>query len=210
MDKHLTWKNHINNLYQRVHYTLRTLYKLKNFLSVKQKTYLVQTLIFPLFDYCDVIYNDMSAELSRKIQRLHNTCVRFVFNLKYYDHITPYLHKLGWLPLHLKRELHILCRTYSILRTETPDYLFAKYTYLSAHGRNTRGENLLLIPKHHTVMYEKSFLTSSTKLWNNIPARVRDTHSRAKFKLMCTEELHKKGNNDLILPGIIIVIQHCD
>nr|CAD7411861.1 unnamed protein product [Timema poppensis] len=54
---------------------------------------------------CDV-FSDLTEILATRLQGLHNVCVRYIFNLKYRDHATPDLRKLGWMRLEQSRELH--------------------------------------------------------------------------------------------------------
>ncbi|KAJ4434714.1 hypothetical protein ANN_23282 [Periplaneta americana] len=42
----------------------------------------MQTLVTPHFDYCDVLLSDLSSELSVKLQRAQNMCVRYVCNIR--------------------------------------------------------------------------------------------------------------------------------
>ncbi|KAJ4434898.1 hypothetical protein ANN_23469 [Periplaneta americana] len=51
----------------------------------------VKTLVFPHFDYADILLTDLSSDNKMKLQRAHNLCVRFVSNVRKYDHITPSL-----------------------------------------------------------------------------------------------------------------------
>ncbi|KAJ4428820.1 hypothetical protein ANN_25813 [Periplaneta americana] len=55
-----------------------------------------QTLVMPYLDYCDVLYSDLSVELSLRLQRVHNACVRFIFNSRRYDHVSEYFSYLGF------------------------------------------------------------------------------------------------------------------
>ncbi|KAJ4450587.1 hypothetical protein ANN_02012 [Periplaneta americana] len=55
------------------------------------KKSLVQTLAFPYFDYADILLTDLSSDNKMKLQRAHNLCVRFVSDVRKYDHITPSL-----------------------------------------------------------------------------------------------------------------------
>ncbi|KAJ4427844.1 hypothetical protein ANN_25623 [Periplaneta americana] len=66
---------------------------------------------------------DLSSELSVKLQRVQNMCVRYVCNIRRYDHISPSFASLSWLRLKERRTLDSLSLLFRILHTSTPNYL---------------------------------------------------------------------------------------
>ena len=71
--------------------------RLKNIIPQPLKKYLVQSLLFPLFDYADSVYQDLTDESAYKLQKVQNSCVRFICNILKYDHISPYYNNLSLL-----------------------------------------------------------------------------------------------------------------
>ena len=59
-----------------------SLKRLQNFLPIRTKTALAQTLLLPLLDYADVCYPDANEEILDKLDRLQNMCIRFIFGLQ--------------------------------------------------------------------------------------------------------------------------------
>ena len=60
---------------------------------------LVQAVIMARIDYCNgLLYNVPAAHLS-KLQRLQNTAARLIAFTPKFDHISPVLFKLHWLPV---------------------------------------------------------------------------------------------------------------
>jgi len=60
------------------------------------------------------------------INRLHqfqNSAARIVTNTRKYDHITPILQKLHWLPVRQRIYLKILLVTYKSINDMVPEYL---------------------------------------------------------------------------------------
>ncbi|KAJ8710105.1 hypothetical protein PYW07_009471 [Mythimna separata] len=186
LDSTLGWQSQVSSVCQKVNGTLRCLYRLRNFLPAKTKIMLVQTLIFPIIDYGDVCYFDLNAVLLDKIDRLLNNCIRFIFNLKKYDHVSNFRSELKWLPIRQRRSLRALTTLFSLLHSPTPpSYLITHFQYLcSSHAKNLRSSNnlLLLCPSHTSDFVHSSFYIQSILLWNALPLDIRTAESRYAFK----------------------------
>lgn len=59
------------------------------------RKHLVEALVFPLVDYCCLVYDGLCEELSSRVQRLINMGIRYVFGARWDEHITPYRMRLG-------------------------------------------------------------------------------------------------------------------
>ncbi|KAJ4433995.1 hypothetical protein ANN_16314 [Periplaneta americana] len=82
MDCHLEWNEQVNHTSKKIFSIIHSLKRLKNFLPDKLKLILVQTLVMPHFDYCDIILSNLNANLSNRLQRVHNACVRYICNIR--------------------------------------------------------------------------------------------------------------------------------
>jgi hypothetical protein len=51
---------------------------------------LAHALLMPILDYADVCYTNVTEELLKKLERLQNLAIRFVFGLRKYDRILEY------------------------------------------------------------------------------------------------------------------------
>ena len=56
-------------------------------MSKKSKIILVKSYILSQFNYSSIILQNLSKTLSDKIQKFQNTSVRYILNLKKFDHI---------------------------------------------------------------------------------------------------------------------------
>ncbi|KAJ4438719.1 hypothetical protein ANN_14666 [Periplaneta americana] len=59
---------------------------IEEFSTLFHEKMLVQTLVMPHFDYCDILLTDLSVTSAQRLQRVHNMCVRFVCNIRRADH----------------------------------------------------------------------------------------------------------------------------
>ena len=151
----------------------------------------------PYFDYCDVLYSDLSVELSMRLQRVHNACVRFIFNSRRYDHVSEYFFQLSWLRLRERRSVHSLCLLYQILNNSTPIYLVPRFTLLASHhNRDTRSQhNLVLsIPFHQTSLYSASFTIHTARSWNSLSQEIRSSRSLKSFKYTLLRNVFNEQN----------------
>ena len=140
------------------------------------------SLLFPIIDYCSLVYCDISKEQDSTIQRILNRGVRYVYGVKRFDHVTPLRRELGWLRAEGRRSYFMACFLFKLLRTETPSYLanlFATRVYL----RPPRGEpEPLAVPRCRTEALRRSFHVSAAYLWNSLPPRIRSASTISTFK----------------------------
>ena len=185
LNHHLTWAEQVNSVSRRAFGALHSLYRLKNFLPERIKIKLVQSLVFPIVDYCDIAFLDVNHEQAKRLQRIQNACIRFVFDLKYSEHLTSYFAKVEWLKLSDNRNFYKLILLYKILQIKDPQYLYNRFQHLSDfHSRNTRSRerSLLSIPAHKLNFYANSFTVTSAGLWNKLPPEIHVSSSIVTFK----------------------------
>lgn len=195
IDSTLSWRAQVTSVCQRVTGSLRALYRLRNFLPSSVKTQLVQTLIFPIIDYADVCYYDLNADLLNKLDRLLNNCIRSVFNLRKYDHISAHRMQLKWLPIRLRRQQRALTTLFSYLDSpSSPTYLASYFQYTCANHtkflRSSQNRHLQCI-SHRTDFFHSSFFIQAVILWNALPKEIRMATSRNSFKFKVREHLLK-------------------
>ncbi|CAG9794380.1 unnamed protein product [Diatraea saccharalis] len=157
---------------KKLHFSLHSLKCLQNFLPLKTKISLVQTLLFPILDYADACYLDATEELLNKLERLQNVCIRFIFGLRKYDHISQFRSQLKWLPIRHRRNAHVLSTLYNILyNPSAPSYLRNLFHLSRAQDKPCRSNvrTSLAIPTHHSDFFSYSFTVHAARLWNALP-----------------------------------------
>ena len=85
----LTWKPQKNAVTKKVNGGLYGLRFIKLCLSEELRKRLVMALVILHLDYCSVVYLDASANLRTRIQRLSNYCIRYIYEVRMYERITP-------------------------------------------------------------------------------------------------------------------------
>ena len=156
----LSWNPHVAQISSKVHGVLHKLRSKAWLLSTEVKTLLVQSLVNPHIDYASLIYNDIPNYLNLKVQRLINAGIRYIFNLKNDEHITPYRLNLGWLKVENRRRFLLGCLIYKILKEKRPAYLYDKIVHMFTDVRRSARLQTakIVIPTSRTTVYKLSFV----------------------------------------------------
>ena len=82
-------------------------------------------------------------------------------------------------------QYHICLTVYKSITGQAPDYISSMVTYVSEHHeRQTRSTvlDLLHIPRSHSDYFDRAFSVQGPKLWNSLPADIRNSTSINRFK----------------------------
>jgi len=74
-------------------------------------------------DYCNSLLYDISDYNINPLQRIQNSAARIVTDSRKYDHFTPILQKLHWLPIRQRIHFKILLITDKSINDMAPEYL---------------------------------------------------------------------------------------
>lgn len=161
-------------------------------MPIKFKKQIAMQLLFPQFDYACVTFLDLTTEQEYLLQKQQNKAVRFIFSLPRYAHITPYIKKLNWLPLCLRRQYFLLTQMYKVLKFQRPLYLYNLVKpFLIKVDRDTiqtRSNLVFKIPFKTKKIYDHSFTIAAMKAWNELELKLRNIDKLSIFK----NEIRKK------------------
>ena len=192
----LSWAPHVAKVGQKVFASFHSLKCLQNFLPVSTKITLVNSLLVPIIDYADVCCTDITEALLDKLERLLNLCIRYIYGIRKYDHVSQYRAELKWLNIRNRRNVHVACMIYKILNcTLSPEYLRERFSFQQFVGRIPRTfyNKFLTTPERRTDYYAYSFTCVAAQLWNSLPVGIREAPSIDVFKSRVSEHfLHKQ------------------
>ena len=101
------------------------LYYFRKRTNLRLRKHLIQMLLFPVIDYCCLVYNNLSNDVNSRLQKLVNSGIRYIYSLKWWEHITPYRRELGWLTTTARAKYFAANLLRKIFNTATPFYLLA-------------------------------------------------------------------------------------
>ena len=127
-----------------------------------------------------------------KLQRIQNSLARVITNTSKYQHITPTLKKLHWLPIKQRIDYKICLLTYKTLTNQQPTYLYNSLSFPS-HSVSTRSSDSLVlsIPYVRSSLGKRAFSVIGPRLWNSLPPDTRNSSSLPIFRSRLKTHLFK-------------------
>ena len=138
----------------------------------------MHTLVHSRLDYCNSVLVAL-ALVSLQLQSVLNSAARLIFGLKRFDHITPALMDLHWLP-YPQRITYKLCMImFECLRGFVPAYLADYCTSTSSvSGRSalrSAAHGDIVVPSHRTDWGLRSFAVAGLSSCNALPVGLRSS-----------------------------------
>lgn len=170
LDNNLRFKDHVTGLLKKSYTMLRLLYRNIYILNFKLRKKLCETLVLPILSYCNIIYFPCLDKFTQyRIQKVQNSCCRFVFKLRKYDHVSQKINELGWLKMQSLYKYNLSVFVHNIISSSVPAYLREKFVFArNIHKANLRSKEKLSLPKYRTTMFRRSFSYNSISLYNNL------------------------------------------
>ena len=144
---------------------------------------MINAYVFSKRYYCSSVWSSTSACNIRKLLYVQNFAARTICNVKKYDHISPVLRNLRWLPVKTQLYCRDATLTFKCMTDQAPEYLKSTHiTRGSVSGRMTRNFQRLNIPLFKTATGQKTFYYKSVSIWNKLDPSLKWCKSPASFK----------------------------
>ena len=190
-DDVMSMSNHVTSLSRNVSYHLRNIARIRRFMDFNTSSNVIRSLVLSRLDNGNALLLGTNLSHIDRLQKLQNWAAKLVFCAKKYDHVTPYLKQLHWLPIKDRIIFKILLYVYKSLNGHAPDYLSSCLTrYSSTQSRpglrSSSDLTRLAIPKLPSNSLvsaaDKSFSLAAPDIWNKLPKRLRNSSSLDSFK----------------------------
>ena len=162
----------------------KTIAAIRKYLSSDDTQTLIHAFVSSRLDFCNSLLVGVPASLITRMQHLQNAAARIVVRSGKYEHVSPILRSLHWLPVQYRIRFKILLTVYKALHGSSAGYI-TNLLSLYEPPRNLRSstQHLLAVPRTNLVNCgDSSFQVCGPKLWNDLPADIRTTSSVETFK----------------------------
>ncbi|CAB4018297.1 Hypothetical predicted protein, partial [Paramuricea clavata] len=151
IDSYLTYDQHITNLVSSCMNSLCQINRVKKCFDKEALTLIVSALVMNKMFYCSTVWSNTSSTNIKKLQLVQNFACRIITNIGKFDHISPGLRELNWLPVKEQLLLREAIMMYKCVNELVPHYLSDLFTKRSdIHQRDTRSHDSLQIPLYKT------------------------------------------------------------
>ena len=165
LDKHLTWKDHIQKISNRISCSIGVINRLKRFIPQPILKIIYNSMILPYLNYSILTWGTKS----KRLQKLQKWAIRTITNSKYNSHCDPLFKKLHLLKIQGVYTLSCLKFYYRYTNKSLPSYFETIFDVTHPpHDYNTR--NRLA---YHPPISRTSLAKSSIRF--RIPHIVKDT-----------------------------------
>ena len=182
IDQELKWNAHIENLCTRTSKLVNFLGRLRVFINECNLKLIYRTIILPLFDYADVVFDSSSQKYTDQLQKLQNRAGRIILGIDPYKHISNHaIHQtLNWESLKSRRVKHTLSLAYKSINNLSAPYMQDLFEFIS-HQYSLRSDGNLVLPKPHTESCKRMFSYRGASYFNDLPRDVKSSHSYKSF-----------------------------
>lgn len=126
---------------------------------------------------------------------MQNAAARLVTGTRRFEHITPVLAALHWLPVKFRVDFKILLLTFKALHGLAPSYLTDLLKpYVPDRNLRSSDSALLVVPKSRLITKgDRAFSIKAPRLWNSLPKDLRLASSVTTFKSLLKTHFYKKA-----------------
>lgn len=195
LDKTLSLSSQINAMCKSSFFHIRNIARIRKFLSFSTTEKLIHAFVTSKVDlYNALLYGVPKYELS-KLQRVLNAAARLLTNTRKYDHISPILKQLHWLPIEQRVLFKIITITFKALHGQAPSYISDIITpYVPARALRSSNASRLAPRQYHLKTYGmRAFAVAAPYLWNLLPEDMRKCDNYSLFKIKLKTHLFKKA-----------------
>ena len=129
--------------------------------------------MFSKLYYCSSVWSNTSSSNIRKLQGVQNFAARIVFGTRKFDHVSPALKDLRWIPLKSHLYLREAILAFKSMTGQVPNYLSSNFI--------SRG-NISGSISGYQSPGQRSFYYRTVTLWNALKPHFKLSESPIIFK----------------------------
>jgi hypothetical protein len=182
IDKHITWKNHINNISSKMSRAIFVINRIKHILPHDALTSLYYALIHSQISYGLSAWGNGAT--AQRIFLLQKRAIRIINKKKYRSHTEPLFKSNNILKLDDMYKQQVALFMYDLQAQNLPKSFENYIGHENTQTSNivTRQQNQIYKQRPRTLFSSKLPKHNFPNIWNNIEINIRNSKSRSAFK----------------------------
>ena len=183
LNSNLTYNDHVTKTVSTCMSRLGQINRVKHVLDKDTLTIVVNCLVFSKLFYCSNVWSNTTESNLDKVQKVQNFACRIVSGVKKFDHITPVLRAMQWLPIRQLFYYRNAVMAFNCVTGCTPDSFTDQFIKRSdVSMRTTRNSQKLQIPLLKSATGQRSFYYRTVKIWNTLDPSLKLSKTLQEFK----------------------------
>ena len=196
-DSQLNMDKHIGNVSRTCYMHLNKIGRIRKYLTPDATRSLVNATFTARLDYANSLLYGITKHNISKLQRIQNTSARIITQTRKYEHITPILMELHWLPVFQRINFKILIQVYKAQNELSLQYVRSMVReYVPGRSLRSADHFLLETPRSTTSYGKRTFEMATGTLWNELPIAAKHAKSLNIFKKLVKTFLFNKVFNN--------------
>ena len=172
---------------------IRNLYHIRESLNFDTRKLLIINFVLSTLDYCNILLINCSDKDLRPLKLILNRCIRFIFHIRFRQHVTSFYKKLHFLTIRKRIQFKACLLAHKIFYSAAPDYLLQEFKQfvpnLEMSLRRDAGRDNFMFDTMGDDVRGKQINYSIKRQWNSLPRRIRECSQICIFKRMLKTEL---------------------
>lgn len=197
MDSDVSMRTHVARTVSCCFSALRQIRSIRRSVSRPVLLSLVVSMVLARLDYGSATLAGLPNQQFDRLQSVLNASARLVCSSRKYDHITPLLRDLHWLPFPERVTFRLAALTYRCLHGLAPSYLASQLHRVADTASRQRLRSATTTALHipstkHSTIGDRAFPFAAARAWNDLPPSVRSAPSLPTFKRLLKAHLFRK------------------
>ena len=175
LDMNLTYKKHMENCIRSASHKSFLLAKIRKYITTEAAIRIYKTMILPLIEYSDILYEGANSILTAKLQTLQNRCLRTCVYKNYHISVNN-LHDLcSIMKLDKRRTVHL--KLYMFKQKENVEFVNTRQICTRAHDATLFRTN-----RPNSEKYKINVFYKGAIIWNSMTVNDRSIDSYDQLK----------------------------
>ena len=176
LDPRLSYNNHIIKTVSSCMSSLGQINRVKHAFDRRTLLMVMNTLVFSKLFYCSNVWANCSELSITKFQSVQNfecTC-RIASGIRKYDHVTPELKCLKWLPVSSQLYYRNAILAFKCMCGRAPEYVSTIFKRSDVNRYATRSNSQLVnVPLFKTSSGGRTFCSRTVSIWNCLESNLK-------------------------------------